>query len=321
MSSDESPNVPAQRGRRHAVREKAQQVQAKQSRARVIRTASIATVVVAIVAVAAVAVTWTITTNASKPLLNPANVTNDGFIVSAVTGVASSGQAPGSVDDSTASQVPETAPTETPTPDPSASAQPVVDIRVYVDYLSTGSRDFQMANAPQLSKWISDGAVTLTYYPVAMLTAKSNGTKYSLRAAGAAACVATYAPDSFFKFNNDLLSRQPAVDSDGFSDSELADIAITAGTDAPKVMRACIENGSFSSWAKSATERALQGLPDTDNVALTATPTVLVNGVQYVGAMTDPKEFAQFVLTADSDAYYKTATPTPTVTPSATPTP
>jgi hypothetical protein len=30
MSSDESPNVPAERDRRHAVREKAQQVQAQQ---------------------------------------------------------------------------------------------------------------------------------------------------------------------------------------------------------------------------------------------------------------------------------------------------
>ena len=133
--------------------------------------------------------------------------------------------------------------------------------------------------------------------------------------------MATYAPDSFFKFNNDLLSRQPAVDSDGYSDSELASMAISAGTDAPKVLRACIENGSFASWAKSATERALQGLPDTDDVALMATPTVLVNGMQYVGAMTDPKEFAQFVLTADSDAHYKTATPTPSATPSSTPTP
>ena len=48
---------------------------------------------------------------------------------------------------------------------------------------------------------------------------------------------------------------------------------------------------------------------------------VLVNGEQYVGALDDPKEFAQFVLTSASDAYY--STPTPTATPSrrATPTP
>ena len=71
-------------------------------------------------------------------------------------------------------------------------------------------------------------------------------------------------------------------------------------------MRSCIEEQSFASWAKSATERALQGLPDTEDVALTGTPMVLVNGMPYVGALDDPKEFAQFVLTSASDAYYST---------------
>ena len=76
----------------------------------------------------------------------------------------------------------------------------------------------------------------------------------------------------------------------------------------------CIEEQAFASWAKSATERALQGLPDTEDVALTGTPMVLVNGMPYVGALDDPKEFAQFVLTIASDAYYKTPTATPTPT-------
>jgi len=46
---------------------------------------------------------------------------------------------------------------------------------------------------------------------------------------------------------------------------------------------------------------------------------VLVNGTEYVGNMDDAKEFAQFVLTVDSNAYYSTATPTPSSTPSTTP--
>ena len=200
---------------------------------------------------------------------------------------------------------------------------PVVDIRVYVDYLSTGSHHFQVANVQQLSKWVSEDAATLTYYPVAMLTAKSNGTKYSLRAASAAACVATHSPDAFFAFNNALLTGQPEVDSDGYTDIELANMAQASGVESPKVVRSCIEKQAFASWAKSATERALQGLPDTQDGALTGTPMVFVNGEQYVGALDDPKEFAQFVLTSASDAYYSTPTPTPTATPSesATPTP
>lgn len=322
MSSDESPNVPAERDRRHAVREKAQQVQAKQSRARLVRTSSIAAVIVAVVAVAAIVVTWVVTSAASQPLLRPTNVTNDGFLVTTVSGVGSATDS-GTVDDETAAQSLEAVPTETPTPTPSPSTteQPVVDIRVYVDYLSTGSHDFQVANVQQLSKWVSEDAATLTYYPVAMLTAKSNGTKYSLRAAGAAACVATHSPETFFAFNNALLERQPAVDSDGYTDVELANMAQASGVDSPKVVRSCIEKQAFASWAKSATERALQGLPDTDDVALTGTPMVLVNGIPYVGALDDPKEFAQFVLTSASDAYYSTPSPTASPSQTASPTP
>ena len=228
MSSDESENPPVTSDRREAVREKALQVQAQQSRMRIIRGASIAVVAVAVVAAAAFAVSWTVGSAASKPLLDPANVTEDGIAVSSVsamtidTDVTEMGSISGD-----ASAAP--TPTPTPTPEPTPTTQPTVDIRVYVDYLSPGSRDFQLANAPQLSSWVGDGAATLTYYPVAMLTAKSNGTKYSLRAASAAACVASHSPDTFFAFTHALLEKQPAIDSDGFSDTELADIAIASG--------------------------------------------------------------------------------------------
>jgi len=304
-SDDESSNATSER--RDAVREKAQQVQARQKRTHRIRTATIAVSVVAVVAIAAVVVTWAVSSAASKPMLNPSNSTGDGFAVT----VADSTVA----EDSTETA----APTSTPDPSatPGATAQPAVDIRVYVDYLSAGSGEFQTANAPQLSKWMTEGAATLTYYPVAMLTAKSNGTKYSLRAASAAACVATYSHNTFWGFSNALLAKQPDVDSDGYSNSELADIAQAAGAESPKVVRKCIENEDFSTWAKGATERALKGIPDTDDVALTGAPMVLVNGMPYVGALDDPKEFAQFVLTIASDAYYKDASPSPT--PTATP--
>src|SRR4051794_32811733 len=134
MSSDESPNSAGPRERRDAVREKAQQVHARQSRARAIRTATIVTAVVAVVAIAAVVVTWVVSSAASRPLLKPANVTNDGFKVTQVTGV-------GIMTDTTGSAAtPSATPTPEATTDPSATPtdRPAVDIRVYVDYLSTG---------------------------------------------------------------------------------------------------------------------------------------------------------------------------------------
>lgn len=316
MSSDESSNAAAASERRDAVREKAQQVQARQSRARIIRGASVATAIVAVVAVVAVVVTWAVSSAASKPMLSPEGASNGGFVITGVTGVGLTTDDPDS-SGAVEGQTPTPEPTPEPTPSATPTAQPAVDIRVYVDYLSSGSRDFQLANVQQLSKWVSEDAATLSYYPVAMLTSKSNGTKYSLRAASAAACVATHSPEYFFAFNNALLSHQPQVDSDGYTDSELADMAIASGAEGAKVIRACIEEQAFASWAKNATERALDGLPGTDDVALTATPMVLVNGQPYVGALDDPKEFAQFVLTVASDAYYEeTPSPTPTPTPS-----
>ena len=314
MSSDESQNA-ASSERRDAVREKAQQVQAQQSRRRLIRRTSLGVAALAVIAVIAIVVTWTVSSSASKPMMSPAGGEDDGFEVTAVHGLGVAGAGGGLQAGSETPAPAEAEPTPTPTAEPTEA--PAVDIRVYVDYLSTGSRDFQIANAEQLTKWVDEDAATLTYYPVAMLTAKSNGTKYSLRAAGAAACVAHHSPEYFFAFNNTLLVRQPDVESGGYSDTELADIAIATGLDDPKVVRKCVEAQSFTSWAKTATERALKELPDTDGLALTCTPMVLVNGTQYVGALDDPKEFAQFVLTVASDAYFKqTATPTPTPTPS-----
>lgn len=301
-------------GRREAVREKAQQVHVRQSRARVIRRSALITGVVAAVAVVAVAVSWTVGGAASRPQLSP-DAANDGFVVASVAGGASAAS-PDDIATPSATAQGEDVSSGTPTP---TTAAPV-EIHVYVDYLSPQAREWQLANSTQLSSWVAQGAATLSYHPVAMLTAKSNGTKYSLRAASAAACVATYAPTALFAFNEDLLTRQPAVDSDGFSDEDLADIAgASGGTDVPKKLRECIETGAYASWVKAATERAVAGLEGAKGVALTGNSLVTVNGQAYVGDPTDPAEFAQFVLTSASGKAMKSQTPTPT--PTGTPTP
>lgn len=323
MSSDESPNASEPSERRDAVREKAQQVRVQQSRTRLFRTAAIGVAAVAVIVAGALVVTWTVSSEAAKPLLVPANETNDGFLVTGVEGVGLASIPAESTDESEATPSAEATATAEPDTESDADAtadEAMLDVRVYVDYLSAGAREFQIANVQQLSNWVSEDAASVTYYPVSMLTSKSNGTKYSQRAAGAAACVGTHAPESFFAYNNALLTQQPEVDSDGLANEDLADLAIAIGASNPKVIRECIEDQDFSAWANDATERALQDIPDTDGLALTATPMVLVNGVPYVGALTDPKEFAQFVLTVASDMYYE-ATPTPTPEATSTPTP
>lgn len=314
MSSDETPNVPTTRNSREAVREKAQQVHAQQSRARVMRRIIIGAVALVAVGAIGTAVAMAVNSTVSKPQLTPSGMEGDGV---AVTSVSAS-----SASDAAATPTPapgEAGETATPTPAPSASGQ--VDIHIYVDYLSPGAGEFERANARQLASWISEGAVTVTYHPVSLLTASSNGTKYSLRAAAAAACVATHSPEQFYTFNHELLGDQPAVDSDGLSDVQLADLAGAVGVDNAKAVRSCIEDQDFVTWAKDATARALEGpLAGSDDLVLTSAPMIVANGEAYVGALKDPAEFSQFVLTVASDAYYATPTPAPDSTETPAPT-
>ncbi|MFJ6678858.1 DsbA family protein [Microbacterium sp. NPDC091382] len=307
MSTDSGDTPSSATDRREAVREKAQRVHVRQSRARLARRISLGVLATGAVAAVAAVVVWSVTSTMGGRDLTPDTASSDGFAVSDVAGV-SGDQAP--IDDSAVEATPESDKAE---PAPTASAAPV-DIRVYVDYLSPGAREWQLANVDQLKTWVDEGAATLSYHPVSMLTAKSNGTKYSLRAAAAAACVATHDEGVFFAYNTELLSRQPAMDTDGFSDTELADLAQAVGAKDPDKVRSCIEDSDYIEWTKDATERAIAGIPDTDGLQLTGTPMILVNGQPYMGALKDAAEFSQFVLTSASDKFYtdQTASPTPT---------
>ncbi|MGO1506553.1 MAG: DsbA family protein [Microbacteriaceae bacterium] len=307
MSSDETPNVPTPRNSREAVREKAQKVHAKQSRARIMRRIIVGAVAIVAVGAIGTAVTLAVTSTVTKPMMEPEGLDGDGIVVRTLSDAA--------IEEVPSTPTPEetTSGEETgePTPAPTDSA---VDVHIYVDYLSPGSGDFESANTRQLAGWINEGAVTVTYHPVSMLTASSNGTKYSLRAAAAAACVATHSSDQFYAFNHELLVDQPDVDSDGRTDVELADLAVAVGTESPKVVRSCIEDEDYVTWAKEATSRALAGpLEGSDDLMLSSAPMIVVNGEAYVGALDDPAEFSQFVLNVASDTE-PTATPTPTPT-------
>lgn len=314
MSSDETPNVPTPRNSREAVREKAQQVHAQQSRARLMRRIIIGAVAIVAVGAIGTAVTLAVSAQVTKPQLTPSGMDGDGILITGISASASSDEVP-----ATPSADPTGASTEpTPTPEPTAAGD-AVDIHIYVDYLSPDAGTFERANARQLANWITEGAATVTYHPVALLTASSNGTKYSLRAAAAAACVATHSPEQFYAFNHDLLDDQPEINSDGRSDVDLANSATAVGVSNAKDVKSCIENKDYIAWAKEATNRALAGpLVGSDDLVLTSAPMVVVNGEQYVGALDDATEFSQFVLTVASDTYYE-ATPTPTPSPTETP--
>jgi protein-disulfide isomerase len=88
-------------------------------------------------------------------------------------------------------------------------------VSTWVDFMCPYCGQFEKTNGDQIKEWVTSGAATVEIHPIAILTTRSNGTKYSERSANAAACVADRSPDSFFDFNSLLFANQPAEGTDG----------------------------------------------------------------------------------------------------------
>ena len=203
------------------------------------------------------------------------------------------------------------------------NASDVVDIQVYYDYLCPNCGAFEERNGAQLRAWIETGAATVEYHPIAIFTAKSNGTQYSLRAANAVACVAELSPDEFFAFHEALFADQPEENTNAYDDATLVRIARDAGVTSMGNVEKCIEDLRFRTWVNEATQRALAGpIAGTDVASIASTPTIIVNGQEFAYTTNfDPNEFAQFVAKAAGESFSENPTPTPTPTGTETPAP
>jgi protein-disulfide isomerase len=300
--------------RREAAREKARQLRTAQKkkdrRNRALLQTGIGVAIVAALAIVALI----IVSSVRPPVPGPENMASDGIVIgSGLKAVPSPSLR--------ADEKP--IPTK---PDPTGS---VVSIRTYIDYLCPYCGEFERTNMSQIQKWADSGAATVEIHPIAILTSNSAGTKYSLRAANAAACVANYSPNQFYRFHTLLFEHQPEEGSSGLTDQQIEGYVSDSGAKNVDSIKRCISDGTYKTWVQNATDRALAGpIPNSTVKKLTGTPLVLVNGKQYNGSLTSASDFKAFVLQAQGEAYSTaTATPsptstsTPTPTPSATPTP
>ncbi|WP_206448430.1 DsbA family protein [Agrococcus sp. KRD186] len=181
-------------------------------------------------------------------------------------------------------------------PTPTEKRQDIIQIEIYQDYMCPVCGAFDEANRATLEQLISTGAATVEIHPISILDRASLGTKYSTRAASAAACVAEFAPDSFWDFDTAMFDNQPEESTAGLSNAEIVGVAEQAGIDTSGGLADCINEGRFMSWAEEATVRAgTQPLPGTDGVVADRTPTVLVNGEKYQGGVDDAAGFQAFV--------------------------
>ena len=263
---------------------------------------SIAVVVLAIIAVVAL-----VLTNSVRPEgPGPRNMASDGIKIGPDFTAASTPALPAGADP---------IPSE---PNPAG----VVEIQIFVDYLCPVCAEFEEENAELIRTLVESGAATVEYHPISILTNLSAGTRYSLRAANAAACIANHAPNEFFDFHEALFANQPEEGTPGLTDDELIELTRSVGVTSTLV-DGCIVDQEFRSWVQAATERALTGplsVGNTEVESITGTPTILVNGELFEYRYPfEQSELSQFVLEAAGDEF--AINPTPTPTPTSPPTP
>lgn len=152
-----------------------------------------------------------------------------------------------------------------------------VTLTVYADYMCPFCGLFETTNGPVLDEMRESGEVVVEYHPVSILDRFAEGSEYSTRAATAVAHVADQAPESFLALNALLFENQPAEQTAGLSDAEIADLAREAGV--AEEVAATIEDGSYLEgdaslrpWVEAATAQASEDLGGL------STPTILVNG-------------------------------------------
>ncbi|WP_111719138.1 thioredoxin domain-containing protein [Homoserinimonas sp. OAct 916] len=306
--SGSADNRPTKNERREAAREKARELrEAQKKRERRNKILVQGGVVIGIIAI--VAVVALILVNTLKPAgPGPKNMASDGIVIG---------------EGLVAQTTPALAMGDAPIPTTPNTTGDVVQIRVYLDYLCPACGMFEATNNAQIREWLNSGAATLEVHPLAMLVNQSSGTKYSLRATNAAACVANYSPNQFFDFNELMFKSQPKEGSTGLTDEEIQKITADSKVENQSAINSCIVDQQFKPWANAATDRALgQPIPNSNVDELKGTPTVVVNGKYYQGSIQDPKEFAQFIQEA-AGAAYESSTPSeaPSDAPSPSPSP
>jgi protein-disulfide isomerase len=273
-------------GKREAAREQARLAREKQERRERLRRWLIPSGV-AVVVIAVVVIIVLVASNsapAPQTTAGPKNMISDGILFTGVDGKA------------VATVTPALKPGESPSPAPSPDG--AVQIVSYIDWSCPACKAFETANAGWIADQVASGKATLEVHPIAILNRLYQGSQYSQRANNAAACVANFDPDSFLTVQSAMYAKQPSETSSGLTNSKIIAVIHNAGLSDSRV-DSCITGLTFDSWVTAATARFTANgsfvNPATGNQG---TPTVLVNGHFYTGAVDDHAAFTKFFSTA-----------------------
>lgn len=156
---------------------------------------------------------------------------------------------------------------------------------VYVDYMCPICGQFEQTNSASVAELREGGDITLVVHPVSILDRASQGTEYSTRAASAAAWVADRAPEQFSAFHDAMFASQPAENTPGLSDEQIAQVAEQAGV--PADIAAGIADGdatdTYEEWVTASTDAATSDESLFNSQGGFGTPTVLIDGERFEG--------------------------------------
>lgn len=214
----------------------------------------------------------------------PANMLSDGILLTGSDGEITAVETPGIADGDD--------PVAT---DPTEYDDALLHIVTYLDFGCPFCQLFETTNTQQIQELVASGTATLEVHPIEILDNSFLTSRYPSRAANAAACVAAYEPSGFLDVSEAFFAGQPAEGTEGLSNGEIIDLVTGAGVESDEV-NACINDERYKGWVQLASDRATEGpLPNTDVEKVTGTPTVIVNGVKYPGALDDPSAFQAFL--------------------------
>lgn len=133
-------------------------------------------------------------------------------------------------------------------------------VSVFLDFQCPVCKSFEDQFGAALEAKAQSGEITLEQHPIAILDRFSQGTEFSSRSAGAAFCVAESDSDLYFDYAKVLFENQPAENSSGLTNEQLAEFATQVGAGDDVV--SCITDETYRKFgAAQAKANDIQGTP------------------------------------------------------------
>jgi protein-disulfide isomerase len=145
---------------------------------------------------------------------------------------------------------------------------PAVRIDTFFDFMCPYCAQFEQAYGTQLQQMVDGGQIVLVQHPVAILDQFSMGTNYSSRAASAAYAVANGAPEVYSAFVEGLFASQPEENTEGLTDEQIVETALSAGVPAEV---------TEMFWPDNYLAMISEITADATNSGVTGTPTVMIS--------------------------------------------